>query len=144
MSILSSITFLPLIGGVLILFIPREKVAVQRMLAVLFSGIAFIVSLQLLFQFNKGIATMQFVEKGSWIPSFNVFYHLGIDGLSLPLVILTTLLSFLSIIGSLGIDKRVKEYFFWFLVLETGMLGVFVSLDFFLFYVFWEVMLVPM
>lgn len=87
---------------------------------------------------------MQFVEKFSWIPQFGISYHVGIDGLSYPLILLTALLSVLSIIGSFQIETRVKEYFFWFLLLETGMVGVFVSLDFFLFYIFWEVMLVPM
>ena len=87
---------------------------------------------------------MQFVEKLPWISSFHIEYHLGIDGLSFPLLLLTTLLSFISIIASFSIDKRTKEYFFWFLLLETGMVGLFVALDFFLFYVFWEITLVPM
>jgi len=144
MCLLSSITFIPLIGAILILLIPREKVNLHRLVAVLFSAISFLLSIQLFNTFNRETSTMQFVEKLSWIPVFGINYHLGIDGLSLPLIILTTLLSLLSIIGSLGVETRVKEYFFWFLTLETGMLGVFVSLDFFLFYIFWEVMLVPM
>jgi NADH-quinone oxidoreductase subunit M len=87
---------------------------------------------------------MQFVEKWSWIPSLNVSYFLGVDGLSFPLVLLTTFMSVIALIGSLGIEKRIKEYFFWFLTLEVGMLGVFMALDLVLFYVFWELTLVPM
>jgi NADH-quinone oxidoreductase subunit M len=87
---------------------------------------------------------MQLVERHAWIPVFDIHYYLGVDGLSMPLVLLTTLLSLISVIASYGIENRVKEYFFWFLMLETGMMGVFVSLDIFLFYVFWELTLVPM
>src|SRR5205823_5348780 len=86
----------------------------------------------------------QFVEKVDWIPAFRIRYFLGTDGLSLPLLVLTTLLSLLAIIASFHIEERVKEYFFFFLLLETAMLGVFVALDLFLFYVFWELTLVPM
>jgi len=144
MCILSSITFLPVIGAVLILMMPKDKVNLLRWTAVVFSALSFVLSLQVFKDFDRAQAAMQFTEKVSWIPFFNINYSLGVDGLSLPLVILTTLLSLLSILASFGIEKRVKEYFFWFLVLETGMLGVFVSLDFFLFYIFWEIMLVPM
>ncbi len=144
MGILSAITFLPLAGAILILFTPKERVALHRWIAVAASAAAFILSIQVFNQFNRGIATMQFVERLAWIPSFNISYFVGIDGLSMPLLILTTLLSLLSILGSFSVEKRVKEYFFWFLLLEAGMLGVFISLDFFLFYIFWEIMLVPM
>ncbi len=144
MGILSTITFLPLAGAILILLIPKEKVVLHRWIAVLFSAAALLISIQAWNQFNRDIPTMQFMEKASWIPFLNINYYVGIDGLSLPLLVLTTLLSLLSILGSFNIEKRVKEYFFWFLLLETGMLGVFISLDFFLFYIFWEVMLVPM
>jgi len=87
---------------------------------------------------------MQFVQNVKWIEIFNIHYHMGIDGLSFPLVLLTTFLNLISIIASYGIKNRSKEYFMWFLFLETGLLGLFVSLDFFLFYVFWEITLVPM
>jgi NADH-quinone oxidoreductase subunit M len=87
---------------------------------------------------------MQFSEIASWIPSINVSYHLGVDGLSIGLIFLTTLLSFLACIGSYGIDKRQKEYFFLYLLLSTGMLGTFCALDLVLFYVVWEIVLVPM
>ena len=98
----------------------------------------------LFFLFNRHTADMQFVERMPWIPSIDVQYFLGVDGLSFPLVLLTTLMTFISLIASLNIKNRVKEYFFWFLILEVGMLGVFVALDLVLFYVFWEITLVPM
>ncbi len=79
-----------------------------------------------------------------WIPKFNIDYYLGVDGISMPLILLTTLLSFLSMIASWKIEKHVRGYCILFLILETGMLGTFLALDFFLFYIFWEVMLLPM
>lgn len=144
MSLLSAITFLPLLGAIIILVLPKDKVRWHRSCAMIFSLLSFIFSLQLFKEFNRLEIAMQFVEKISWIPAFGIQYHLGVDGLSVPLVVLTTLLSLLSIVASFNIENRVKEYFFWFLLLETGMIGVFVALDFFLFYIFWEVMLVPM
>jgi len=144
MSLLSLITFTPLVGAFAILLCPKEKVQWPKIMAVAFSGLSFLFSIQLLTQFDRGTDVMQFVEKASWIPAFGIQYSVGVDGLSVPLVILTTLLSLVSIIASFNITNRLKEYMFWFLVLETGMLGVFVSLDFFLFYIFWEVTLVPM
>ena len=144
MCLLSAITFIPVIGAIAIMLLPKEKVNLHRLTAVVFAALSFLLSLQLYHSFNSQSDVMQFVEKVSWIPAFGINYHLGIDGLSLPLILLTTLLSLLAIIASFNIEIRVKEYFFWFLLLETGMLGVFVSLDFFLFYIFWEVMLVPM
>src|SRR5262249_28922058 len=121
-----------------------ENSQVHRVLATVFSLATLLVSLLLIPGFNSSISDMQFVEKVSWISTFNISYHLGIDGISFPLILLTTFLCLVSIIASFGIENRTKEYFFWFLLLETGMLGLFVSLDFFLFYVFWEITLVPM
>ena len=144
MGVLSFITFLPLIGGLAVLLLPREKVQAVRVLAAISSGAAFIASLWLWANFNVGSGDFQFVEKFSWISAFNIDYFMAVDGLSLTLLVLTTLLSLLSIIASFGIQERVKEYFFFFLLLETAMLGVFVALDMFLFYVFWELSLVPM
>ncbi|HXF81518.1 MAG TPA: NADH-quinone oxidoreductase subunit M [bacterium] len=140
---LSLITFLPLAGGVLILLLPKTSHALMKNVALLASGAAFLLSLVLTARFEIG-AGMQFQELYRWIPGIVVNYHLGVDGLSLPLVVLTTLLSLLSLVYSWRIDLRLKEYLFLFLLLETGMLGVFLALDFFLFYIFWEVTLVPM
>ncbi len=141
---LSLLTFLPLIGGIIILFTKKENSQLHRTVSTVFAGVTFLLSLGLLTKFDSSLATMQFIEKIPWIATFNIEYHLGVDGLSFPLVLLTTFLSLISIIASYGIDKRTKEYFFWFMMLETGMLGLFVALDFFLFYVFWEITLVPM
>jgi NADH-quinone oxidoreductase subunit M len=144
MGILSLITFIPLLGSVLILCMSDENKAAVRWMAVLFSAIPLALSGWLYLNFDAATAAMQFVEKKTWIPAFNINYSLGVDGLSLPMVLLTALLSLISVIASFNIEIRVKEYFFWFLMLETGMMGVFVALDFFLFYVFWEITLVPM
>src|SRR5882724_3560944 len=144
MGVLSLITFLPLAGSLALLFIPKEKPQLVRLAAAVFSGAAFLASLWLWANFNSGSSDFQFVEKVAWIPTFNIQYFLGVDGLSLVLVVLTTLLTLLSVIASFGIENRIKEYFFFFLLLETAMTGVFLGLDLFLFYVFWELTLVPM
>src|SRR3972149_7552126 len=140
---LSLITSLPLAGGVLILFLPKTGERLMKNVAMLFSAASFAVSVALvgMYQIGEG---MQFQEVYRWIPGIAINYHMGIDGLSLPLLVLTTLLSLLSVVYSWRIDHRLKEYLFLFLLLETGMLGVFVALDFFLFYIFWEITRVPM
>lgn len=143
-SLLSWLVFLPLIGGLIILTTKKENSHLHRLLGTIFATITFILSLFLLPGFNAATSDMQFVQKLPWITTFNINYSVGVDGISLPLVILTTFLCLVSIIASYGIENRTKEFFLWFLVLETGMLGLFVSLDFFLFYVFWELTLVPM
>lgn len=142
--ILSCLTFLPLIGGIIILLTKKENDALHRTLATAFAGATLVISLLMIPSFDKSVSTMQFVEKISWIPFFNINYAMGIDGLSFPLILLTTFLCLISVIASYGIKMRTKEYFFWFLLLETGMLGLFAATDFFLFYVFWEITLVPM
>jgi NADH-quinone oxidoreductase subunit M len=142
--VLTITVFLPLLGGLIILLIPRGNDRVMKQVALVTAALTFLVSVWLLWPFDIGRQGMQLEERYLWIPGIGINYHLGLDGLSLPLVILTTLLTLLSIVYSWRIDMRLKEYLFLFLLLETGMLGVFVSLDFFLFYVFWEVSLVPM
>jgi len=143
-GLLSWMIFIPLIGGVVILFFKQEQKSAIRAVATVTSVIPLILSFIMLWQYDPSTPAMQFVERASWIPALNVFYHLGADGISVPMLFLTALLSMVSIVASFGIDKRVKEYFAFFLLLETGMMGVFAALDVFLFYVFWEVMLVPM
>ena len=129
----------------MILLLPERWTNGIRAVAVAFTGVALGLSVWALAAFDPGITgAMQFEEIHRWIPSIDVFYHLGVDGLSMPLFILTTLLSLLAAIASFSIKERVKEYYALYLLLVAGMLGVFVSLDLFLFYVFWEVMLVPM
>ena len=129
----------------MVLLLPERWTNGIRAVAVAFTAVALGLSVWALTAFDPNITgAMQFEEIHQWIPSVNVFYHVGVDGLSMPLVILTTLLSLLAAIASFSIKERVKEYFALYLLLEAGMLGVFVALDLFLFYVFWEVMLVPM
>jgi NADH-quinone oxidoreductase subunit M len=142
--ILTYMTFIPLLGMIVILFINKEKIQLVRWTAALFSFVPLLLSFILLSRFNSSTSEMQFIEKLEWIPSLGVSYIMGVDGISVPMLFLTALLSFVSVIASFNIDRRVKEYFAFFLLLETGMMGVFSALDFFLFYIFWEVVLVPM
>jgi len=144
MPILSLITFLPLAGALLLIFIPKEQKNLFRIFALLLTIITFIISLTLFFQFDSGTADPQFGERAEWI-GYGIQYHVGIDGISLLLVLLTTLLFPIAILSSWNyIQDKVKEYHIFMLILQTGILGVFVSLNLFLFYVFWEAMLIPM
>lgn len=143
-SILSWIVFFPLVGMAVIALLPRESHGLIRNVAVVATGLPLIQVAVLAFGFNRAEAGFQFVQKMPWIELFNVEYHVGVDGLSITMLFLTALLSFICIFASWGINRGVKGYFALFLLLETGMMGVFVSLDFFLFYVFWELMLLPM
>jgi NADH-quinone oxidoreductase subunit M len=143
--ILSWILFTPLIGAVVLLFIPREKDNLHRVIGNVFGMLGLVVSLPLIWRFQIGTPGYQFRESYDWIPSIGAHYSLGIDGISFLLVMLTTILGAISILSSWSaIQNRKKEYYILFLLLQTGMLGVFMALDFFLFYLFWEVMLVPM
>jgi len=142
--VLTWITFLPVIAIGLIMFVPKTSKNLIRMIAAVFTGLQLVLAVYLYLNFDSSTAEMQFVEKASWIPSFNIEYFMGIDGLSVPLVVLTAFLSFICIFASWRIDKSVKGYFAMFLLLDGAMMGVFCSLDFFLFYIFWEVMLLPM
>ena len=143
--ILSLITFLPMLGAILLLFVGRDKIRTLRNLALVSSLASFVVSLLIPAYYDASTAAVQFPEQANWIPSLGVTYFLGLDGISLWLVMLTTFLSPIAVLCSYeAIKHRAKEYYIFLLILETGMLGVFVALDFFLFYVFWEVMLLPM
>lgn len=142
--ILSLITFLPIIGVIFILSIDSKKQELLKVTSLLVSAVVFFVSLPLYFNFDACTYDMQFVERLRWIPSFGISYYVGIDGVSLFLILLTTFITPLSILASWHITKNIKEYMIAMLVLETGMVGVFISLDLFLFYVFWELMLIPM
>lgn len=143
--LLTATIFLPLIGSVVLLFISSEKKNLLRYTALVFSTVTFFISLFLYFGFDSTKTDFQFLTKIEWIKSLNVSYHIGIDGISLLLILLTTFITPLTLISAWeSIQKKVKEFLFFFLVLETGMIGVFASLDFFLFYIFWESMLIPM
>ncbi|MBI4467549.1 MAG: NADH-quinone oxidoreductase subunit M [Acidobacteria bacterium] len=144
-NILNWILLTPLVGALVLLFVPGDNKGLIRWLANLFAFAGFLVSLPLVFWYDKGVADFQFSVAKMWIPSIGAHYRLGIDGISYLLVMLTTVLGFIAVLSSWAlIQERVKEYYVTFLILQTGMLGVFMALDFFLFYVFWEVMLVPM
>jgi len=143
--ILSLITFLPLVGALVILFIPRNNVRGIKNLAFAVATVDFVISLTLYFTFQADSAQMQFVEHAPWIESLGISYHLGVDGISLFLVLLTTLLTPIAVLSSwTAITDKVKEYMVFMLLLETGMIGVFVALDLVLFFVFWEATLIPM
>src|SRR6267142_4229314 len=148
---LSIILFTPLLGALVLLFVPGTNKAAIRWIANIFALCGFLISLPLvpMHRALRSDATQQFkfVEgaANNWIPSIGAGYMLGIDGISILLIMLTTLLGWISILSSwTAIEERVKEYYVWFLILQTGMLGVFMALDFFLFFLFWEAMLVPM
>jgi NADH-quinone oxidoreductase subunit M len=144
MPILSLVTFLPLAGALLFIFIPKEQKNLFRILALLVSLLTFVASLTLYVDFDATTADPQFVEKTEWI-GYGIEYHVGIDGISLLLILLTTFLFPIAILSSWNyIQDKVKEYHIFILILQTGILGVFVSLNMFLFYVFWEAMLIPM
>jgi NADH-quinone oxidoreductase subunit M len=143
--LLSLILFLPLAGAVLLLFIPKENGNAIRWIANLFALAGFVVSLPLWFWYNSQDAQFQFVERHPWIPSVGADYFLGVDGFSSLMVLLATLFGAIAVLSSwTAITERLKEYYIFLLVLQTGMVGAFVSLDFLLFFLFWEVMLVPM
>ncbi len=143
--LLSLLILIPLIGGVLLLFFKKGNDKAIKYFGLIVSLLVFVVSLIVYAGFDKNISEFQFIEKYNWIKNLNISYHIGIDGMSLLLVLLTTFITPLTLISSWSsIDKKVKEFTFFMLMLEVGMLGVFLSLDLFLFYIFWEAMLIPM
>jgi NADH-quinone oxidoreductase subunit M len=148
-NILNIVCYLPLAGMILIMLMKRENGDAIRWVANITAFIGFIVSIPLLTAFNNprfiSANGFRFVYEHSWIQQIGANYKIGIDGISMLLVLLTTLLGFIAILSSwTAIKDRVKEYYAFMLLLQTGMIGVFISLDFLVFYVFWEVMLVPM
>jgi len=143
-SLLSVIVFLPLLAAIGLLFVPKERHGVFRVGSFLAMLATFFLSIPLLTGFES-IAGMQFVTKVPWIAAFGIDYHIGIDGISLFLVLLTNLLGPIIVLSAFNaIQDRVKQFYILLLLLQTGMLGAFVSLDLFLFYFFWEIMLLPM
>ena len=143
-ALLSFIIFAPAVAALLIAFMDGRAVDQLRGFTLLTTIITFAATILAYFEFDPETAGMQMLVEFEWIPSWNVWYRLGVDGISLPLVLLTGLVSMLAAIASWSINKLHKGYFILFLLLESGMMGVFLALDFFLFYVFWEVMLLPM
>ncbi len=150
-TLLSLIVFLPSAGALALAFFPREKTESMKIFSFAITAVVFLLTAIMAlpgggdgWQFDTAMSQMQKVFSIDWIPSFNIRYFMGLDGISFPLVLLTSFVTMLSMAASWPINKHVKAYCILFLLLETGMLGVFMALDFFLFYVFWEVMLLPM
>ncbi|MGB6410758.1 MAG: NADH-quinone oxidoreductase subunit M [Candidatus Deferrimicrobiaceae bacterium] len=144
-NLLTALIFLPLAGVFLLIFLPKEN---QRLLknvtfAVTLAG--FLLSLPVAILFDGSTAAMQFVQKVPWIPQYGISYHVGVDGISLWLVLLTTFLMPVTILSTYAsVEKHVKEFMIFMLLLEVGMVGVFLAVDLFLFYIFWELVLIPM
>jgi len=136
--------FTPLVGAVIVLCLPKERPALLKWVALVLSFIPLILAGLVWFSYDRAAGGMQFEELYSWIPAIGVRYRLAVDGISIPMVCLTTILTPLALFYSFTIKERPKEFFAFFLLLETAMLGVFMALDFFLFYLFWELSLVPM
>ncbi len=142
---LTLMIFLPLAGALGLTLIDRRQEDHIRWTGVAVSGVTFLLSLLIFARFEAGTAALQFVERAPWIPFLGITYHVGIDGISLPLVLLTTLIVPLALLSSwTAIEERVKEFTISMLALETALLGTFLSLDLVLFYVFWEAVLIPM
>src|SRR5215510_7713519 len=142
--LLSLMTFIPLLGFAVILCLPRDAHNLVKGVAAAATVPPLLLAIWLYANFDRSTPGFQFVEQWMWIRPANIEYHMGVDGVSITMVLLTALLCFICIFASWGIDKGVKGYFSLFLLLDTGMMGVFCALDFFLFFVFWEVMLLPM
>jgi len=145
LPLLTLIVFTPFGGALMLALLPREPDAGLRRAALVFSLVPLALSLWMLARFEPADGGFQFVERAAWIPAWGATYHLGVDGVSLFLVVLTTVLTPIVLLDSWGnVHRRVKDFLVLMLLLEAGMLGTLVALDLFLFYVFWEVMLVPM
>jgi len=144
-TVLNTVTFLPLLGAVILLMIPRSEDKLVRSWALLVTIVTFLASIPLFYYFDGSASGMQFETIKPWIPILGASYHIGVDGISILLYMLTTFIMPLTILSSwTSITERVKEFMIAMLVLETAMLGVFISLDLVLFYLFWEAMLIPM
>src|SRR5881397_210138 len=142
--ILTLVTFIPLAGAALLLFVPNRERDI-RVFSLVISLLAFVLSLHLPVHLQRAQAGFQYEVNVPWIPTPNIHYHMGVDGISAWLVVLTTFLTPLCVLISWkSIHERVKEFFILLLILETALIGVFVSLDLFLFYFFWEATLIPM
>jgi NADH-quinone oxidoreductase subunit M len=147
LGLLSLIIFLPVIGAILIALFRRLSDRSIRLMAAVFTFITLVLAMYLFVAFDRSAGMngiIQFEENFSWIPAINSFYHLGLDGISLPLFLLMAFLGFLVVLISWKVHLRVREYFAWFLLLETSILGVFASLDLLLFFLFWEIEIIPM
>jgi len=143
-GLLTIVTFLPLLGSLLLLLFPKKWAGWIKWTALGFTALNLIISIFIWTQFKTSVPGFQLIDKVPWVESVGITYFFGVDGMSMLMLFLTTLLSFVACLASFNIDHRNKEYYSLFLLLETGLIGVFVSLDLVLFYVFWELVLVPM
>jgi NADH-quinone oxidoreductase subunit M len=144
---LTTIVFLPVVGAIIIAFISSERENTIKRVAAIFTAVPLALSLYLFVIFDRSLSmagVIQFEENYLWIAPLNAHYHLGVDGLSMPLVLLTSFLGFLAVLISWKIHERPREYFAWLLLLETSILGVFTSLDLLLFFIMWEIEVIPM
>lgn len=143
--ILSTLIFFPVAGATLIAIIPRDKEELIKFSALIISIVEFIFSIPLYISFNKTTSQMQFKEEHLWIPEWGIKYYLGVDGISILFILLSSLLTILCVTVSWKeIDRKIKEFYAALLITHSAMIGVFMSLDIFLFYIFWEAMLIPM
>lgn len=146
--LLSVVVFAPLLGGLLLLAMPAKEERCNKIMKIytlVVSCVVFLISLLLYTNFDSNAAGFQFTQRHEWIEAFGISYQVGIDGISMLLILLTTFLTPIVVLGSwTAVEEKVKSYLFCILFLETGMLGAFVSLDVILFYIFWEAMLIPM
>ncbi len=143
-NILTLILFSPLVAGLILLLLPKKQSALIRWVAFILSLIPFVLTMWLWFNFKQNVPGFQFQQEVIWYPPLNASYHVGVDGVALTMVLLTTLLMPLAILASFSIKDRIQSYMILFFLLEMGMLGVFLSLDLMIFFVFWEFGLVPM
>jgi len=141
---LTLITFIPIVGMVLLLALPATMKDAYKWIAVCATIPQLLIALFLFQHFDTTTTAIQFAEKAPWMPTYHISYFMGVDGISISMVLLTAIICFFSVFASFGINRAEKGYYAMLLLLDTGMMGVFVSLDFFLFYIFWEVMLLPM
>ena len=145
LPLLSLLIWAPILGGIFVLLVGKQQGEVAKLFSLVVSSLVFLLSALLYFHFDTTTVLMQFVEYSGWIDTFNINYHLGVDGISVPLVLLTTFTTVLVVIACwVVIETRLSQYLAAFLILEGLMIGVFVSLDAILFYFFWEAMLIPM
>jgi len=143
--ILSYVTWLPLLGAIILMFVDKKNDDFFKKFSLFISLAVFAISLKLWFGYDEALGTVQFIEKFDWIPSLGISYSFGIDGISMLLIMLTTFLTPIIILSSYEyIGKRKKEYYIHMLIIETALIGVFVAQDLFLFYIFWELVLIPM
>jgi len=143
--ILSILAALPAIGALLLLLLPGKNRNLINMVTVLVTSVTFIISLPLFFEYNPATSGFQYMEHHEWLSQWGISYTLGIDGISMVLIVLTTFISVIAVVSSFtAVEKNYKEYMVLLLLLETGMIGVFAALDLFLFYLFWEAILIPM